>query len=160
MNADSLVTLLGGLGLFLLGILVRLCHALGIISRGFHDDLTRIPATAGIGDPRRLRRGRAGARVMASRHERSRGGARSGRLQGTEGASTQLQRRMQRRAARRRWKMSPCSAPTATARAVLETLAWADGTLYHAWRLAESLRAASGNEPSARESVSGLQPHA
>src|SRR5262249_21195904 len=34
--------------------------------------------------------------------------------------------------------------PAATARAVLETLGWADGALYHAWRLAESLRMASG----------------
>jgi phosphate:Na+ symporter len=35
-------------------------------------------------------------------------------------------------------------APAAAARAVLETLAWADGSLHHAWRLAESLRIASG----------------
>jgi phosphate:Na+ symporter len=34
--------------------------------------------------------------------------------------------------------------PPATARATLDTLAWADRTLYHAWRLAESLRDASG----------------
>jgi phosphate:Na+ symporter len=37
--------------------------------------------------------------------------------------------------------------PTATARAALEMLGWADGALYHAWRLAESLRIASGNQP-------------
>src|SRR5262249_33755270 len=36
-------------------------------------------------------------------------------------------------------------APAATARAVLETLGWADRALYHAWRLAESLRMASGD---------------
>src|SRR5262249_13867172 len=40
-------------------------------------------------------------------------------------------------------------APAATARAVLETLGWADGALYHTWRLAESLRMASGEQPSA-----------
>jgi len=34
--------------------------------------------------------------------------------------------------------------PSATARAGLDTLAWADAALYHAWRLAESLRIASG----------------
>ena len=34
--------------------------------------------------------------------------------------------------------------PAATARGDLETLAWADGTVYHAWHLAESLRIASG----------------
>jgi len=32
----------------------------------------------------------------------------------------------------------------ATARARLDTLVWADAALYHAWRLAESLRIASG----------------
>ena len=34
--------------------------------------------------------------------------------------------------------------PTATARAALEILVWADLALYHAWRLAESLQIASG----------------
>ena len=34
--------------------------------------------------------------------------------------------------------------PAATARAGLESLVWADLALYHAWRLAESLRIASG----------------
>jgi phosphate:Na+ symporter len=34
--------------------------------------------------------------------------------------------------------------PSATARAGLDTLVWADAALYHAWRLAESLRIASG----------------
>jgi len=33
--------------------------------------------------------------------------------------------------------------PMATPRAALETLAWADFTLYHSWRLIESLRIAS-----------------
>jgi hypothetical protein len=34
-------------------------------------------------------------------------------------------------------------APAATARAGLDMLAWANGAVYHAWRLAESLRIAS-----------------
>jgi phosphate:Na+ symporter len=34
--------------------------------------------------------------------------------------------------------------PSATACAGLDPLAWADAALYHAWRLAESLRIASG----------------
>jgi phosphate:Na+ symporter len=33
--------------------------------------------------------------------------------------------------------------PMATARAALEKLAWADLTLYHSWRLTESLRIAA-----------------
>jgi phosphate:Na+ symporter len=39
--------------------------------------------------------------------------------------------------------------PAATARGLIETLAWADGALHRAWRLAESLRIASGNEQAA-----------
>ena len=35
--------------------------------------------------------------------------------------------------------------PAATAREGLDMLAWADGALYHAWRLAESLRVAAGS---------------
>jgi phosphate:Na+ symporter len=37
--------------------------------------------------------------------------------------------------------------PAAKARASLEALVWADRSLYHAWRLAESLQIASGNSP-------------
>jgi phosphate:Na+ symporter len=35
--------------------------------------------------------------------------------------------------------------PAQTARNGLEMLSWADGALYHAWRLAESLRIAAGD---------------
>jgi len=34
--------------------------------------------------------------------------------------------------------------PAAAARAALDSLTWADPALYHAWRLTESLRLASG----------------
>ena len=37
--------------------------------------------------------------------------------------------------------------PAETARNALEMLGWADAALYHAWRLAESLRIASGKQP-------------
>jgi hypothetical protein len=37
--------------------------------------------------------------------------------------------------------------PAETARSGLELLGWADGAFYHAWRLAESLRIASGKQP-------------
>jgi len=36
-----------------------------------------------------------------------------------------------------------------TARTGLDMLAWADSAFYHAWRLAESLRIASGDQPAA-----------
>jgi phosphate:Na+ symporter len=39
--------------------------------------------------------------------------------------------------------------PAETARSGLELSGWADGAVYHAWRLAESLRIASGNQPAA-----------
>jgi phosphate:Na+ symporter len=35
--------------------------------------------------------------------------------------------------------------PAATARGAIDALAWADGALHHAWRLAESLRVAAGD---------------
>jgi phosphate:Na+ symporter len=38
---------------------------------------------------------------------------------------------------------------TETARNALEALGWADATVYHAWRLAESLRVAAGAEVTA-----------
>jgi phosphate:Na+ symporter len=40
--------------------------------------------------------------------------------------------------------------PAAAARRVINTLVWADGALHHAWRLAASLRIASGSEPASR----------
>jgi phosphate:Na+ symporter len=40
-------------------------------------------------------------------------------------------------------------APAETARSGLEMFGWAEGAVYHAWRLAESLRIASGNQPAA-----------
>ncbi len=39
--------------------------------------------------------------------------------------------------------------PAETARSGLELLGWADGAVYHAWRLAELLRIAAGNQPAA-----------
>jgi phosphate:Na+ symporter len=39
--------------------------------------------------------------------------------------------------------------PAETARGALDALAWAEGAVYHAWRLAESLRISSGNQPTA-----------
>jgi hypothetical protein len=39
--------------------------------------------------------------------------------------------------------------PAGTARSGLELLGWADGAFYQAWRLAESLRIASANQPAA-----------
>jgi phosphate:Na+ symporter len=41
--------------------------------------------------------------------------------------------------------------PAETARNGLEMLAWADGALYHAWRLAESLRIAAGGKTTTAE---------
>jgi len=39
--------------------------------------------------------------------------------------------------------------PAETARSGLDLLAWAGDALHHAWRLAESLRIASGNQSAA-----------
>ena len=140
--------------------LVRLCHALDHLTQ-LHDDLTRIPPTAGIGEP--PAGFDAGARALAAWLHATKDPEAApdpAVFKALEEASTRLSAECRAGRAKTLEDVALQRAPTATARAVLETLAWADGTLYHAWRLAESLRAASGNEPSARESVSGLQPHA
>jgi phosphate:Na+ symporter len=124
--------------------LVRLTHALDHLTQ-LHDDLTRIPSAAGGGEPPASFA--AGAEALAAwlaatadpesvpdpaifatleqASKRLSADCKTGREKTLEDIA--LQR-----------------APAATSRAVLETLAWADGTLYHAWRLADSLRIASG----------------
>jgi phosphate:Na+ symporter len=68
----------------------------------------------------------------------------NGHLQALEDASKQLN--AERKTGREKMleDVALQRIATATARAGLETLVWADLALYHAWRLAESLRIASG----------------
>jgi len=124
--------------------LVRLCHALDHLTQ-LHDDLTRIPsAVSGWQSPTGFE---VGAQTLA---------AWLGATKDPEAALDPAIFKVVGEASKR--LSAECKAgrektledvalqrlPAATARAILDTFAWADGALYHAWRLAESLRIASG----------------
>jgi phosphate:Na+ symporter len=128
--------------------LVRLCHAVDHLAR-LLVDLRQLPQVdAAWRPPRRLCRRRAGARRLARGHARPRGTVQSGDLRRT---------RTCLRTARRGTQSRPRSdvgrdrdAANAGCRRVIDTVIWADGALHHAWRLAASLRVASGNQPASR----------
>jgi len=124
--------------------LVRLCHALDHLTQ-LHDDLTRIPPAPGGGQsPTGFA---AGAQALAAWLDATKDPEATpdpAIFTAVEEASTQLSAVCKSDRAKMLEDVALQRTPTATARAGLETLAWADGALYHAWRLAESLRIASG----------------
>ena len=125
--------------------LVRLVHALDHLTE-LHDDLTRIPpAVSGWQPPAEFE---AGARALAEWLDATKdpGAAPNPAIfKAVEDASKRLS--AERKTGREKMleDVALQRTATATARATLETLVWADLALYHAWRLAESLRIASGN---------------
>jgi phosphate:Na+ symporter len=129
--------------------LLRLCHALDHLAE-LHDDLTRIPSAAGGWQPPAAFE--AGAQALAAWLAVTKDPERApdpAILKALEEASKQLS--AERKTGREKLleDVALQRTPMATARAGLETLVWADGALYHAWRLAESLRIASGQQPTA-----------
>ncbi len=129
--------------------LVRLCHALDHLTQ-LNDDLTQIPSAVGGRQPpagvTAGERALAGWLGATKDPEAASGPA---IFEAIENASKQLT--AERRAAREKTleDVALQRTPIATARAELVALAWADGALYHAWRLAESLRIASGERSTA-----------
>jgi phosphate:Na+ symporter len=129
--------------------LVRLSHALDHLAR-LHDDLSRTPPiVAGWQPPTGFD---AGAQALAAWLEATQDPAAPAvpaRVAALEAVSAQLaaDRKLGREQALEDLALQ--RAPVTTARTAIETLAWADGALYHAWRLAESLRRASADDPSA-----------
>ena len=129
--------------------LVRLCHALDHLNQ-LDDDLRRVPQDAsGWQPPAGFEKG---ARALAAWLDTTKDpeaapgaaiftamGDASSRLgdERTTGRDKILQ------------DVALQRSPAVTARSGLELLGWADGAFYHAWRLAESLRIASGNQPAA-----------
>ena len=124
--------------------LVRLCHALDHLGE-IHDDLTDIPPVAiGWQPPAGFE---AGAQALA----RWLGATRDPQatpepaiFKALEDASKQLNEERKTGREKILEDIALQRTPMATARAALETLVWADLALYHAWRLTESLRIASG----------------
>jgi phosphate:Na+ symporter len=124
--------------------LVRLVHALDHLTQ-LHDDLTRIPpAVSGWQPPAGFE---GGARALAAWLDATRDPKAAPEpviFKAIEDVSKQLS--AERKTGREKMleDVALQRMPTGTARAGLETLVWADLALYHAWRLAESLRIASG----------------
>ena len=129
--------------------LVRLSHALDHLAR-LHDDLTRIPPADSEWQP--PPGFEAGARALAAWLGTTRDPAASSDpsvFKVLEEASRQLGDERNRGRNDILEDVALQRTTALTARANLDALLWADGALYHAWRLAESLRIASGNQPAA-----------
>ena len=125
--------------------LVRLVHALDHLSE-LHDDLKRIPPVVIGGQP--LAGFEAGAQALGSWLDATKDPKEAPApsiFKALEAASKQLNEERKTSRAKILEDIALQRTPMATARADLETLEWADLTLYHSWRLTESLRIASGN---------------
>jgi phosphate:Na+ symporter len=124
--------------------LVRLCHALDHLTE-LDDDLTRMPS--GISSWQPPPGFAAGAQALAAWHEATEdpeAAPAPAIFKAVEEASKQLSAERQTGRAQMLEDVALQRTPTATARAGLDMLVWADLALYRAWRLAESLRIASG----------------
>jgi phosphate:Na+ symporter len=124
--------------------LVRLVHALDHLSE-LHEDLKQVPPTVVGGH---LVAGfAAGAQALDSWLDATKDPKEPPALsvfKALEDASKQLNEERKTDRAKILEDIALQRTPMATARAALETLAWANLTLYHCWRLTESLRIASG----------------
>jgi phosphate:Na+ symporter len=129
--------------------LVRLCHALDHLNQ-LHDDLTRIPPE--VGGWQTPAGFETGARALATWLEATKDpNAAHGPAiaQAMEAASKRLTDERKTIRGKTLEDVAVQRIPAETARSGLEMLSWADGALYHAWRLAESLRIASGHQSTA-----------
>ena len=124
--------------------LVGLCHALNHLT-ALHDDLTRIPpAVSGEQPPAGFA---VGARALAAWIDATKdpeAAPDSALVEAVEAASKQVDVECKTGREKLLKEVALQLTPAATARAGLETLAWAEGALHHAWGVAESLRIASG----------------
>jgi phosphate:Na+ symporter len=127
--------------------LVRLCHALDHLTQ-LDGDLVRIPPA--VGDEQAPEGFDAAARALAAWLDAAKADdapADPGIFAALEAASKRLSVECKARRDKTLEDLALQRTSAATARGDLERLAWADGTLYHAWHLAESLRIASGRSP-------------
>lgn len=124
--------------------LVRLSHALDHLTE-LHGDLTGIPPTfTGWRPPAGIE---VGAQALAGWLDASKDPGASPApaiFKALENASKQLSAERQTGREQMLEEVALQNVPTATARAALDTLGWTDLALYHSWRLADSLRIASG----------------
>ena len=124
--------------------LVRLCHALDHLTE-LHNDLASVPAAVdGWQPPAGFAAGAQALAAWLAATKDPEAAADPAVLKAVENAAKQLGVERKTNRAKLLEDVALQRTPAATARASLETLVWADGTLYHAWRLTESLRVASG----------------
>lgn len=135
--------------------LVRLCHALDHLTE-LEDDLTQIPpTTSNQPSPASFD---AAVRALAAWLDATQNPdvqPAQDVFAALEESSQQL--RVERKTGREQLleDVGLQRMPSAAARASLDTLLWADGAVYHVWRLAESLRIASGSQPTMVETEGG-----
>ena len=126
--------------------LVRLCHALDHLNQ-LHDDLDADPVGGGrLAAPAGFE---AGARALAAWLDATKDPEAApgpAIFEAMEDASKQLTDERKTGRDKMLEDVALQRIPAETARNGLEMLAWADGALYHAWRLAELLRIASGDQ--------------
>lgn len=125
--------------------LVRLCHALDHLTQ-LHDDVTRIPADVGGWTP--PAEFAAGAQALAPWLEAVKHPEQAPApevFNSLEAAAGALSAECKAARAKLLEDLAHQRNPAATVRAALDLLAWADSALYHCWRLADSLRIASGH---------------
>jgi phosphate:Na+ symporter len=123
--------------------LVRLVHALDHLTE-LHDDLTRIPPV--VNDWQPSAGFEAGAQALAAwlgATKDPKAAPDPAVFEALEAASKQLNEERKTGREKLLEDVALQRTPTTTARAALEALVWNDLALYHAWRLAESLRIAS-----------------
>jgi len=129
--------------------LVRLCHALDHLSQ-LQDDLTRVPSDARGWQPpagfEECARALA-AWINTTKDPEAPPGAAI--FKAMENASNRLADEHKTGRDKILQDVALQRTPAETARSGLELFGWADGAVYHAWRLAESLRIASGNQAAA-----------
>jgi phosphate:Na+ symporter len=124
--------------------LVRLCHALDHLAH-LEDDLRRIPLTASAWQPPPAFQ--AGASALAEWLDTTKDpGVKPAPtvFQTLQESSNRLSSESKAGRERILEDVALQRMPSAAARAGLDTLGWADAVVYHAWRLAESLRIAAG----------------
>src|SRR5208282_4222946 len=124
--------------------LVRLCHALDHLNQ-LNEDLTRSPAE--VSDWQRPASFGEGAGALALWLDATKVPETApgpSIFEAMEDASKRLAAERQTGRDKMLQDVALQRTPAETARNVLEMLAWADSALYHAWRLAESLRIAAG----------------
>src|SRR5262249_24512223 len=125
--------------------LVRLCHALDHLTR-LHEDLTRIPPIRnGPQPPVGFEAGSLALAAWLATTKDPMGSPNPAIVKAIEDASKKLSDESKTGREALLEDVALQRMPAATARIGLETLTWGDVALYHAWRLADSLRIAAGN---------------